>query len=104
MNIIAWQAGRRTAFRRRRLWRNWILPGQCKTDFFENGGFVDYKLLIDGQWVGSGSPLEVKNKYNGSTVGVLPTASREDLDRALDAAERAEDVMADMPAYKRADI
>jgi acyl-CoA reductase-like NAD-dependent aldehyde dehydrogenase len=65
---------------------------------------MEYKLLIDGQWVGSGNPLEVKNKYNGSTVGVLPTAGREDLNKALDAAERTEDVMADMPAYKRADI
>lgn len=65
---------------------------------------MEYKLLIDGQWAGTGSPLEVKNKYDGSVVGVLPTASREDLDRALDAAERTEDVMADMPAHKRADI
>jgi acyl-CoA reductase-like NAD-dependent aldehyde dehydrogenase len=65
---------------------------------------VEYKLLIDGQWTGTGSPLEVKNKYDGSTVGVLPTASREDLDRAIDAAERAEDVMSDMPTHKRADI
>ncbi len=65
---------------------------------------MEYKLLIDGQWVGSGNPLEVKNKYSGSTVGVLPTASRDDLDRAIDAAERAEDVMADMPSYKRAEI
>lgn len=65
---------------------------------------MEYKLLIDGQWVGSGNPLEVKNKYNGSTIAALPTASREDVDKAIDAAERAEDVMADMPAYKRADI
>lgn len=65
---------------------------------------MEYKLLIDGQWVGSGDLVEVKNKYNGSTIGVLPTASREDVDRAIDAAERAEDVMADMPAYKRAEI
>jgi acyl-CoA reductase-like NAD-dependent aldehyde dehydrogenase len=65
---------------------------------------VDYKLLVNGQWVGSGEPLEVKNKYDGSTVGVLPTASHDDLDRAIDAAERAEDRMAEMPAYKRADI
>lgn len=65
---------------------------------------MEYKLLINGQWTGSGSALEVKNKYDGSTVGVLPTASRADLDAALDAAERAEDMMADMPAYKRADI
>jgi acyl-CoA reductase-like NAD-dependent aldehyde dehydrogenase len=65
---------------------------------------MEYKLLIDGEWTGSGNPLEVKNKYDGSTVGVVPTASRADLDRALDAAERAEDSMADMPAYKRAEI
>jgi acyl-CoA reductase-like NAD-dependent aldehyde dehydrogenase len=65
---------------------------------------MEYKLLIDGQWTGSGNILEVKNKYDGSTVGVLPTASRADLDRALDAAERAEETMADMPAYKRAEI
>ena len=65
---------------------------------------MEYKLLIDGQWVGGGAELEVKNKYNGNTVGVLPTARREDLDAALAAAERAEDVMADMPAHKRASI
>lgn len=65
---------------------------------------MEYKLLIDGQWGGGGTTLEVKNKYNGETVGVLPTARKEDLDAALDAAERAEDVMADMPAHKRASI
>jgi acyl-CoA reductase-like NAD-dependent aldehyde dehydrogenase len=65
---------------------------------------MDYQLLIDGQWAGGGPSLEVRNKYNGQTVGVVPTASRDDLDKALDAAERAEDIMADMPAYKRADI
>src|SRR5260221_8391765 len=65
---------------------------------------MEYKLLIDGKWTGNGSVLEVKNKYNGKTVGAVTTASREDLNRAIDAAERAEDVMADMPAYKRADI
>lgn len=65
---------------------------------------MEYKLLIDGQWVDGGSALEVKNKYNGTTIGTLPTARREDVDSAIAAAERAEDVMADMPAYKRAEI
>jgi len=65
---------------------------------------VEYKLLIDGQWVGNGNLLEVKNKYNDATVGILPIASQDDLDRAIDAAERAKDVMSDMPAYKRAEI
>lgn len=65
---------------------------------------MEYKLLIDGQWIGGGNELEVKNKYNGEIVGVLPTARREDVDAALAAAERAEDVMADMPSHKRAEI
>lgn len=65
---------------------------------------MEYKLLIDGQWIGGGNELEVKNKYNGEIVGTLPTARREDLDAALAAAERAEDVMADMPSHKRAEI
>lgn len=65
---------------------------------------MEYKLLIGGEWTGNGDALEVKNKYDGSTVGVLPTASREDLDQAIEAAQGAEDLMAEMPAYKRAEI
>ncbi|GAB1471196.1 aldehyde dehydrogenase family protein [Chloroflexota bacterium] len=65
---------------------------------------MEYKLLIDGKWTGHGPVLEVKNKYDGKTVGAVPTASREDLNAAIDAAERAEDVMANMPAHKRAEI
>jgi acyl-CoA reductase-like NAD-dependent aldehyde dehydrogenase len=65
---------------------------------------MEYKLLIDGKWTGNGPMLEVKNKYDGKLVGALPTATKEDLNQALDAAERAEDVMADMPAHKRAEI
>jgi acyl-CoA reductase-like NAD-dependent aldehyde dehydrogenase len=65
---------------------------------------MEYKLLIDGQWVDGGPMLEVKNKYNGQIVGLVPAARREDLDAAIAAAERAEEVMANMPAYKRAEI
>jgi len=65
---------------------------------------MEYKLLIDGQWVDAGPVMEVKNKYNGQIIGVIPTARREDVDAAIAAAERAEDYMADMPAYKRAEI
>jgi len=65
---------------------------------------VEYKLLIDGQWVNAGPLMEVKNKYDGKVIAALPTARKEDVDAAVDAAERAEDVMAAMPAYKRADI
>src|SRR5438093_4737225 len=65
---------------------------------------MEYKLLIDGQWVDAGPVMEVKNKYDGKVVGTLPTARKQDVEAAIDAAERAEEVMADMPAYKRAEI
>jgi acyl-CoA reductase-like NAD-dependent aldehyde dehydrogenase len=65
---------------------------------------MEYKLLIDGQWTGNGPLVEVKNKYNGEIVGVVPIASRSDVEAAVAAAERAEPVMADMPAYKRSEI
>jgi len=65
---------------------------------------MDYKLLIDGQWVNAGPMLEVKNKYNGKTIASLPTARREDVDAAIAAAQRAAGVMAELPAYKRAEI
>ena len=65
---------------------------------------MEYKLFIDGQWVDGGAQLEVRNKYNGEIVGVLPTARREDVDAALAAAQRAVPVMAEMPAYRRSEI
>ena len=65
---------------------------------------MEYKLLIDGQWVNSDPLIEVKNKYDGKVIGALPVASKATVDAAIDAAERAEDVMADMPAHKRAEI
>lgn len=66
---------------------------------------MDYKLFVDGQWMkDGGSLLEVKNKYNGQTLGTVPTARREDVDLALAAAERATGAMADMSAYRRSEI
>jgi len=65
---------------------------------------MESRLFIDGQWVDGGPLLEVRNKYNGQVIGALPTARIEDVDAAIAAAERAEQVMADMPAFKRAEI
>ncbi|MCC7117657.1 MAG: aldehyde dehydrogenase family protein [Anaerolineales bacterium] len=65
---------------------------------------MEYKLLINGRWVNSGEMQEVKNKYNGKVIGALPVATQAQVDEAIDAAERAEEAMADMPAHKRAEI
>ena len=51
---------------------------------------MEHKLFINGQWVAGGTLLEVKNKFNGHTIAVLPTARPEDVkDAAIAAAERA---------------
>jgi acyl-CoA reductase-like NAD-dependent aldehyde dehydrogenase len=65
---------------------------------------MEKKLLIAGEWVDAGPVMEVRNKYDNTVIGTLPTARKEDVDAAIDAAERAEDLMADMPAHRRADI
>lgn len=65
---------------------------------------MEQKLFIDGQWVDGGPLLEVTNKYTGAVIGALPTARREDVDAAIAAAQRAAQVMADMPAHQRSDI
>ena len=62
------------------------------------------KLYIDGQWVDGGAPDEIRNKYTGETIGALPLARPADVDRAIAAAQRAAPVMANMPAYRRAEI
>lgn len=65
---------------------------------------MDYQLFIDGQWVGGGPALEVKNKYSGETIAGVPCARPQDVDAAIAAAERCEETMADMPAHRRAQI
>jgi acyl-CoA reductase-like NAD-dependent aldehyde dehydrogenase len=65
---------------------------------------LDGRLFIDGRWVEGGPPVEVRNKYTGEVIGALPTARREDVDAAVEAAARAAPLMADLPAHRRADI
>src|SRR5687768_3244319 len=66
--------------------------------------FKEYKLYIDGQWIGGAEMMEVKNKYTGEVIGALPIASPEMIDRAIGAADRAAPIIAEMPAHKRSAI
>ncbi len=65
---------------------------------------MEARLYIDGRWVDGGPLLEVTNKYTGQSIGAIPTARLEDVDTAIDAAERAAAGQADMPAYRRGEI
>jgi acyl-CoA reductase-like NAD-dependent aldehyde dehydrogenase len=62
-------------------------------------------LYIGGRWVGSdGSATPIYNKYNDQLIGNLPVASQDQVDQAIAAAKHAAEVMAEMPAHKRATI
>ncbi|MDQ7850342.1 MAG: aldehyde dehydrogenase family protein [Armatimonadota bacterium] len=65
---------------------------------------LEGRLFIDGRWVEGGPPVEVRNKYSGEVIGALPTARREDVEAAVEAAARAAPLAAEMPAHRRADI
>ncbi len=64
----------------------------------------DYGMLIDGEWVSSSESFDVTNPYNGELLGTVPKAGREDVNRAVQSAQKAFGVMAEMPAHKRAAI
>ena len=53
--------------------------------------YADLKLLIAGEWtpLGNRDSEPVMNPATGEVVGILPHASKADLDRALDAAEQS---------------
>lgn len=65
---------------------------------------MEYKLFIDGRWVDGGAPIEVTNKYSGDVFAAISGARQAEVDLALDAAERAAVVMANLPAHKRSEI
>ena len=50
--------------------------------------YPDLELYIDGEWLGRGTrrTQQVINPATGGTIGELPLADRQDLDRALEAA------------------
>ncbi len=60
-----------------------------------------HRLYVGGQWVGDKATLDVIDKYTGETIGVVPVASRETVDRAIAAAHSAFPGWARTPAHRR---
>src|SRR5438094_6573295 len=63
---------------------------------------VERKLLIGGEWIGTGDWLEVRSPYSGEVVGRVARAGAGEARRAVDAAEEA--MRNPLPAHKRAEI
>ncbi|MFN7181373.1 MAG: aldehyde dehydrogenase family protein, partial [Planctomycetota bacterium] len=66
----------------------------------------DYKLYIDGKWVESESDelFETINPANGEILGRFPSGTRNDVRRAIEAAERAFVKWKNTPPPKRGEI
>lgn len=60
------------------------------------------KLLVDGDWISTGSWKEIRSPFSGETVGRVAEGGAEVAHRAIDAAARAMDDP--LPAHERAEI
>ena len=68
--------------------------------------YPELQLFIDGEWISKGSreSEQVINPATGEVLGDLPHATKEDLDRALAAAERGFKVWRKVLPEKRSEI
>ena len=61
-------------------------------------------LMIGGDWTSSEKTFSVTNKYSGVELESLTSANTKDIDKAIDSAFCAKQVMAKLPSHKRSSI
>ena len=61
-----------------------------------------YGQLVDGKWETGTETISVTDKYSGEEIGTVPSASKDDVTRAVGAAAKAFPAYADLPAHRRA--
>ncbi|NSL50601.1 aldehyde dehydrogenase family protein [Calidifontibacillus erzurumensis] len=62
------------------------------------------KLYINGEWIEAKSYTELKSPYSEEIIAEIPQATEEEVNQAIDAADRARETMRKMPAHQRAGI
>jgi acyl-CoA reductase-like NAD-dependent aldehyde dehydrogenase len=63
-----------------------------------------FPYLLDGEWLTSGAPLEVRSPFDGSAVGTTYWATKDQLESAIAASARAFEKTRRMAAYERQQI
>ncbi len=61
-------------------------------------------MFIGGKWVNGSNYMEVRSPYDNSLVGEVPLATPEDVNKAIEAAQKAFPVISGLPAHKRSEI
>ena len=64
-------------------------------------GAKSYPIYVAGEWQTSQEPLAVRNPFSGDVIGVTYQASRDQLEQAIVAAERAFEITRKSPTYER---
>ncbi len=65
--------------------------------------YSDVSLFIDGSWSGAaaGPAIDILNPATGDRIGAVRSATRDDLDKALAAADRAFKTWSKVSAFER---
>ncbi|MFQ6070689.1 MAG: aldehyde dehydrogenase family protein [Candidatus Aminicenantales bacterium] len=64
----------------------------------------EYQLLIEGKWEKSKDRREIKSPYDQSAVGTVHFAERDQVERAIDAADKAFKETKKLSSYERAGV
>ena len=66
--------------------------------------FKECKMLINGKWLPGREKINVINPYSQEVIASIPKASKQDVDSAIESAEKAFLTISNMPAHQRSKI
>ena len=62
------------------------------------------RMHLGGEWVDKSQKIEVLSPYDGSVVDTVPKGDADDIEKALQTAERGVKIMAQMTGFERYEI
>ena len=61
-------------------------------------------MLIGGKWIDKSKKIDVLNPYDNSLVDTVPYGTAEDIDKAIDIAQKGYEINRNLPSHKRISI
>ena len=62
------------------------------------------KMLIGGKWIDKSKKIDILNPYDNSLVDTVPYGTSDDIDRAIEIAQKGYEINRNLPAHKRISI
>jgi glyceraldehyde-3-phosphate dehydrogenase [NAD(P)+] len=67
-------------------------------------GLLNFKMLLEGSWFSMGERIEVRSPIDGGLIATVPSSSRSEADRAVEAAYSNRNSIRVIPAVKKIEI